>query len=314
MLNYISKRLLALIPVIIISAIIAFFITNIMPGDPVRLMVGDFATEKQVAEMRTKLGLDRPIYERFGGWLGNVAKGDLGESLFLHEPVTKAIFDRLEPTLLLAVVGMFFGIVIGIPLGIIAAMKHRTIFDQLAISTSLIGMTIPSFFIAIILILVFGVNLQWFPVAGYEPYSKAGFGVIRFLVMPGFAIGLMQSALIARMTRSAMLDVLGQDYIRTARAKGLSEFKVILPHAFKNSLNPIVTVIGFSLATLLGGTWIIETVFNIPGVGALAIKAILNRDYPLIQGSLIFTVVIYLLVNLLVDISYSFINPYIKYK
>jgi peptide/nickel transport system permease protein len=314
MLGYIARRLLSLIPVVIISAVIAFFITNVMPGDPVRLMVGDFATETQVADMRAKLGLDKPIYVRFGLWVTNVIKGDLGESLFLHEPVTKAIIDRLEPTLLLAIVGMFFGIVIGIPLGIIAAVKHRTIFDQLSIVISLIGMTVPSFFIAIILILVFGVNLKWFPVAGYESFSEAGFGVIKYVIMPGFAIGLMQSALIARMTRSALLDVLNQDYIRTARSKGFREYKIIITHALRNALSPIATVIGFSLATLIGGTWIIETVFNIPGDGALAIKAIQNRDYPLIQGSLIFTVIIYLIVNLLVDISYSLIDPRIRHN
>lgn len=314
MARYIVKRLLTLIPVIIISAIVAFFVTNLMPGNPVRLMLGDFATEEQVLAMTQRLGFDQPLHIRFMTWLQNIFKGDLGESIFLHIPVTQAIKERLEPTLLLAFMGMFFGLLIGLPLGILSAIKHRTVIDQLCISVALIGISVPSFFIAIVLILFFGVKLAWFPVAGYKPIAEVGLGVVNFLVLPGISLGLMQCGLIARMTRSAMLDVMGQQYIKTARAKGLLQSQIILIHALKNAMSPIMTVIGFSLASLLGGTWIIETVFNIPGIGAMAISSILKRDYPVIQGCMLFTVVIYLVVNLLVDVFYALINPSIRLK
>lgn len=312
--KYIFRRLLALVPVLIISAVIAFFVTNLMPGNPVRLMLGDFATEEQVQQMTQALGYDKPLVIRFFIWAGNIVQGNLGQSIFLNIPVTTAIAQRLEPTLLLAVAGMFFGILIGIPLGMLSAIHHRTIVDKLCISVSLLGISIPSFFIAIILILLFGVYFEWFPVAGYQPVSEVGLGVIRFLVLPGVSLGLMQSGLIARMTRSAMLDVLNQNYIRTARSKGLLPSQINLIHALKNAMTPIITVIGFSLAALIGGTWIIETIFNIPGIGALAISAILRRDYPVIQGCLLFSVAVYLLVNLLVDIVYAWVNPTIRYQ
>lgn len=312
--RYIIRRLMALVPVLLVSAIVAFFITNLMPGNPVRLMLGDFATEDQVLEMTKALGYDQPLMVRFVIWAGNIMKGDLGQSIFLNMPVTSAMAERLEPTLLLAVAGMFFGIVIGIPLGMISALKHRTAVDKLCISVSLIGISVPSFFIAIVLILVFGVQLGWLPVAGYRSVSEVGLGVIPYLVLPGISLGLMQSGLIARMTRSAMLDVLSQNYIRTARSKGLKPMQINIIHALKNAMTPIITVVGFSLAALIGGTWIIETIFNIPGVGALAISAILRRDYPVIQGCMLFSVAVYLLVNLLVDIVYALVNPTIRYQ
>jgi peptide/nickel transport system permease protein len=314
MFNYIVRRLLLIIPVLCIMALITFFVTYVLPGDPVRLMLGDFATEDQIRELEHKLGYDQPLYVQFGFWLRNILRGDLGESLFLRLPVTKAILQRVEPTLLLAVFGILFGTLTGIPLGVIAAIRHRSWIDQLAISTSLVGITIPNFFLALLLVLVFGLWLRLLPVAGYRPISQVGFGVIRYLVLPGVSIGFMQTGSIARMTRSAMLDVLRQDYIRTARAKGLAEKVVIAGHALKNSLIPVVTVIGFSLAMLLGGTWIAETVFAIPGTGALAITSIMRRDFPVIQGSMIFVALIYMLVNLVVDISYAFLNPRIKYQ
>jgi peptide/nickel transport system permease protein len=314
MLNYIIRRVLLIIPVLCIMALITFFITYVLPGDPVRLMLGDFATEDQIRELEVKLGYDQPLYVQFGFWLRNILRGDLGQSLFLRMPVTKAIIQRVEPTLLLAVFGILFGTFTGIPLGVIAAIKHRSWVDQLAISTSLIGITVPNFFLALLLMLVFGVWLRVLPVAGYRPISQVGFGAIRYLVLPGVSIGFMQTGSIARMTRSAMLDVLRQDYIRTARAKGLAEKVVIARHALKNSLIPVVTVIGFSLAMLLGGTWIAETVFAIPGTGALAITSIMRRDFPVIQGSMIFVALIYMLVNLVVDISYAYLNPRIKYQ
>ncbi|UCF98653.1 MAG: ABC transporter permease [Spirochaetaceae bacterium] len=313
MLNYIVRRVLLLIPVLCIIAVVTFFITHVLPGDPVRLMLGDFATKDQIQELERKLGYDRPVYVQFLFWLKNVLQGDFGDSLFLRMPVTKAILSRVEPTFLLAITGITVGTLIGIPLGVLAAIRHKTWIDQFAIASSLIGITIPNFFLALMLILVFGVQLRLLPVAGYRPVSEVGIGVLRYLILPGMSIGFMQSGSIARMTRSAMLDVLRQDYVRTARAKGLTEKLVIARHALKNSLIPVVTVLGFNLAMLLGGTWIAETVFTIPGTGALAITSIMRRDFPVIQGSMIFVTVVYMLVNLIVDISYAYLNPRIKY-
>lgn len=314
MLNYVIRRIILLIPVLCVIALISFFITSVLPGDPVRLILGDFATEEQILALQQELDFDKPMLYRFSLWLSNLARGDLGDSLFLRMPVTQAILCRIEPTFLLAIIGMTVGLIIGIPLGVIAAVKHRTVIDQAAIAGSLAGISIPNFFLALLLILVLGVKLRWFPVAGYRSIAEVGLGAFRYLVLPGLSIGFMQSGNIARMTRSAMLDVLRQDYIRTARAKGLSEKYVIARHALKNSLLPVVTIIGFSFAMLLGGTWIAETVFNIPGTGALAINAIMRRDLPVIQGSMIFVALIYMVINLVVDLSYAFLNPRIKYQ
>ena len=310
--KYILKRLLTLIPVLLVAALAAFFITNLMPGDPVRLMLGDFATNEQIADMTERLGFDKPLATRFFLWAARVIRGDLGDSIFLSVPVTRAIASRLEPTLLLAATGMLFGLLIGIPLGITSAVKQGKLADKISIGVSLFGISVPSFFIAIVFVMLFGVTLKLFPVAGYRPVSEVGFGVVRFLFLPGLSIGLMQSGLIARMTRSAMLDVLSKEYICTARAKGLAPARIIFIHALKNAASPVITVVGFSLAALLGGTWIIETVFNIPGVGALAISSILKRDYAVIQGCMLFSVMLYLVVNLIVDIIYGLIDPNIR--
>lgn len=314
MFSFIVRRLILLIPILLVVAIVAFLATHIMPGDPVIMILGDFATQEQINALRLQLGLDQPLYMQFAIWLKNIARGDLGQSLFLNMPVSQAILSRMEPTLLLALIGQSLGILIGVPLGIIAAVKHRTWIDQSSIGISLIGISMPSFWLALLLIMVFSVKLHVLPSSGYQPIAESGFGVIKYLILPGVTLGFMQSAIIARMTRSSMLDVLNQDYIRTARAKGLVENVVVLRHALRNAMIPVVTVLGFSMAVLLGGTWIVETLFNIPGTGALAITAIMRRDYPIIQGSMIFTAGVYVLVNLLVDISYAIINPRIKYR
>lgn len=314
MIRYIMKRLFMLIPVIAVVMILSFLITHIMPGDPVRMMMGDFATEKQVSAMKHHLGYDKPFFTQFGEWLLRILRGDLGESLFLHEKVSTAIFSRLEPTFMLALVGESIGLLIGIPLGVIAAVKHRSWMDQSAIGISLAGVSIPSFWLSIMLIFVFSVKLHWFPVQGYVPIEDSGVGVLKYLILPGLTLGFMQGGIIARMTRSAMLDVLRQDYIRTAMAKGVAENFVVIRHALKNAMIPVITVIGFSMAVLLGGTWIVETVFNIPGTGSLAVNAIMKRDYPVIQGSMIFTALVYVIINIVVDVSYAFLNPKIKYK
>lgn len=314
MFSYIVRRLLLLIPVLVFVAIFAFLATNIMPGDPVIMILGDFATEEAITRLTHELGLDQPLHIRFVKWANNLLHGDLGDSIFLHEPVFKVIISRMEPTLTLAFFAQILAILIGVPLGIVAAINHKTWIDQLAIFIALLGISLPSFWLALILIIVFSVNLGWLPAFGFESVFKEGISALRYFVMPIFIYGFTGSAMLARMTRSTMLDVMGQDYIRTARAKGLSEKVVVLKHALRNALIPVITSISFSLATLLAGTWIAETIFKIPGTGQLAIEAISRRDFPVIQGVMIFTAGIYVIVNLIVDISYAIINPRIKYR
>ena len=314
MFNYIVRRLLLLIPVLLFVAVFAFLATNIMPGDPITLILGDHPSEEAVVALNHKLGLDQPLPVRFIKWGANLLRGDLGDSIFLNEPVVTAILHRMEPTLTLAILSQLLAIIIGIPLGIIAAINHKKWLDQLAIFIALIGISLPSFWLALILIIILSVNLGWLPSFGYESIFTGGISALKYLVMPVLIYGFGGSAMLARMTRSTMLDVLGQDYIRTARSKGLSEKVIILKHALRNALIPVITSLSFSLAVLLAGTWIAETIFVIPGTGQLAIQAIARRDFPVIQGVLIFTAGIYVVVNLIVDISYAIINPRIKYR
>lgn len=312
--NYIIKRLLLLIPIIMMVAVIAFFITNLMPGDPVRVILGNMATEAEVVRLEKSLGLDQPLIMRFFRWLFNILKGDFGDSLYLNAPVSEVLLKRLEPTFLIAILAEILGVLLGLILGIIAAVNHRKILDQLSISFSLLGISIPSFWLALILMFIFSVKLGIFPVSGYQPVAEAGFKTLKHISLPALTLAFMQAGLIARMTRSAMLDTLKSDYIRTAKSKGLSLNKIILKHALKNSMMPVITVIGHNFALLLGGTWIVETIFVIPGTGFMAVNAIMRRDIPVIQASIIFVAVIYVLLNLLVDISYAFLNPKIRYQ
>lgn len=309
---YCIRRILHVVPVLLVVAITAFAITNLMPGDPIRLMLGDFATEAEVARMRESLGLDAPLLVRFGLYVRRLLQGDLGTSLFLNIPVTEAIFSRMGPTILLAFSGQMLAILLGIPLGILAAVRQRSIFDKLAMVIAVFGISIPSFWLAITFVQVFSVGLGVFPVAGYQPFSEVGFGVLRYIFLPACSIGIMQSGLLARMTRSSMLDVLGEDYMRTAKAKGIAELWVIIKHGLKNAAMPVMTVIGSSFSVLLAGTWIVESVFQIPGTGSLAITAIMRRDYPLIQGSIVFIALVYVGINLLVDLSYAFFDPRVE--
>ncbi|MFW5885814.1 MAG: ABC transporter permease [Halanaerobium sp.] len=312
--NYIIKRLLLLIPIIFIVAVIAFFITNLMPGDPVRVILGNMATEAEVARLEENLGLNQPLIIRFFRWLASIIKGDFGDSLYLNAPVSKILLQRLRPTFLIALTAEMLGVTAGLLLGILAAVKHRKFLDQFSISLSLLGISIPSFWLALMLMYVFSVKLGWFPVSGYEPITEAGFGTLRYIILPAVTLAFMQAGLIARMTRSAMLETLNQDYIRTAKSKGLSIKTIVFKHALKNSMLPVITVIGHNFAVLLGGTWIVETIFVIPGTGFMAINAIMRRDIPVIQASIIFVAVIYVILNLFVDLSYAFLNPKIRYN
>ncbi|MEC9490350.1 MAG: ABC transporter permease [Halanaerobiales bacterium] len=312
--NYIIKRLLLLIPIIFIVAVIAFFITNLMPGDPVRVILGNMATESEVARLEQNLGLDQPLIVRFFKWLANIMRGNLGESFYLHAPVSEVLLQRIQPTFLIAVLAEILGITGGMLLGILAAVKHRNFLDQFSITISLFGISVPSFWLALMLMYLFSVRLGWFPVSGYEPFAEAGLGTFRYIILPAVTLAFMQAGLIARMTRSAMLDTLKQDYIRTAKSKGLSTRIIVFKHALKNSMLPVITVIGHNFAVLLGGTWIVETIFVIPGTGFMAINAIMRRDIPIIQASIIFVAVIYVILNLFVDLSYAFLNPKIRYN
>jgi peptide/nickel transport system permease protein len=312
--NYIIKRILLLIPIIFIVAVIAFFITNLMPGDPVRVILGNMATESEVARLEQTLGLDQPLIVRFFRWLANIMRGDFGDSLYLNAPVAEVLIKRLRPTFLIAILAEILGIAGGMLLGILAAVKHRKFLDQFSITLSLFGISIPSFWLALILMYLFSVRLGWFPVSGYEPFAEAGFGTLRYIILPAVTLAFMQAGLIARMTRSAMLDTLKQDYIRTAKSKGLSTKSIVFKHALKNSMMPVITVIGHNFAVLLGGTWIVETIFVIPGTGFMAVNAIMRRDIPVIQASIIFVAVIYIILNLFVDLSYAFLNPKIRYN
>jgi len=307
------KRIFLMIPILGVVAVCAFFITYITPGDPVRLILGQFATDQQVSLLRSQLGLDQSLTIQFFTWFGNIIRGDLGQSIFLHIPVTEAILSRIEPTFLLTFNGMLIGIVFGVFFGVLSAVMHNSWLDQISIGISLVGISIPGFWLAFILMLFFGVHLHWFPVCGYQPIAKVGLvEALRYLALPSLTLGIMQTGLIARMVRSALLDVLSQDYIRTARAKGLNPSRIVFEHGLKNAMIPTITVIGFSFGLLLGGTWIVETIFFIPGTGQLAISAIIKRDFPLIQGSMIFAAFIYVLVNLMVDICYGILDPRVR--
>lgn len=310
---YIIKRILWLLPIIFIVAVITFFITNLMPGDPVRIILGNLATKEQVLRLEESLALNQPLLIRFLRWGQNIFQGDFGESFYLQQPVKTAIINRIEPTFLIAFFAQIIAVIFGLSLGILAAVYYKQIFDKLSATVFLLSISIPGFWLAIILILVFGVKLKLLPVSGYQPLSEAGLGTIKYLILPSITVALMQMGIIARITRSSMLETFSADYLKTAKSKGLQQSKLILKHSLKNAMIPIITVIGHNFAMLLGGTWIIEKIFFIPGTGFLAINSIMRRDIPVIQGCIIFVAIIYIIINFLVDLSYLFFNPKIKY-
>jgi peptide/nickel transport system permease protein len=311
---YIVRRLVALIPVALVVATIAFVLIHLAPGDPASIIAGPDATADDVQKLRHQLGLDQPLPFQLVQWYGRLAQGDLGQSIFLRKPVLDAIVDRVEPTLLLTLSATVIAVLIGVPSGVISARWHNSATDQAFMMFALFGISVPNFLLGLIFILVFGVWLGWFPVAGYSPLEYGWARTARSLVMPAFALGLVQSALIARIARSSMLDVLREQFITAGRAKGLGERAVVYKHALKNAMIPTITIIGISFAVLLSGAVVVETVFNIPGLGRLIISAVLRRDYPVIQGVVICIAGVYMLVNLLVDLSYLLIDPRVKYQ
>ena len=312
--TYVARRLLALIPVALVVATVAFVLIHLAPGDPASVIAGPDASRDDVRRIERQLGLDAPLPVQLGRWYVRLAQGDLGQSIFLRRPVTEAILDRVEPTLLLTLFAIALSIVIGVPAGVLAARYHNSVTDQALMVVALLGVSIPNFLLGLLFILFFSVWLGWFPVAGYAPLEYGWLKTLRSLVLPAFALGLVQSALIARIARSSMLDVLREPFIVAGRAKGLSERAVIYKHALKNAMIPTVTIIGISFAILISGAVVVETVFNIPGLGRLIISAVLRRDYPVIQGVVLCIAGVYMLINLAVDLSYLVFDPRVKYQ
>jgi peptide/nickel transport system permease protein len=311
--TYLLHRALAIIPVMLVVATVSFVLIRLAPGDPASVLAGPDATTEDLAQLRTALGMDQPLPVQLVKWYARLAQGDLGQSIFLRRPVVQAVVERLEPTLLLTLWGTLLSILIGVPAGIVSARYHNTAVDQSFMALALLGLSIPNFLLGLVMILVFGVWLGWLPVSGYVPLDEGIWLNVRSLLMPAVSLGLVQSALVARITRSSMLDVLREQYILSGRAKGLSERAVIYKHALKNAIIPTLTVIGITVALLIGGAVVIETVFNIPGVGRLIISAVLRRDYPVVQGVVLLIAVTYTVINLLVDLAYLVIDPRIRY-
>ncbi|WP_180902742.1 ABC transporter permease [Martelella soudanensis] len=312
MFGFLVRRLLSALPVLFVVSLVSFVIIAIVPGDVTAEIAGSDSTEAQRAEIRERLGLDQPMLTQAVHWYGRLLQGDLGESYLLNKTVAEAVLERLPVTLSLAGIALVLAVVMGVLLGILAAIKHDSWLDQGAMSVALFGLSIPDFWFGLILISVFAVGLGWLPTGGYVPASESVIGWMRSMTLPALALAITQMGVVARMTRSSMLDVLGQDYIRTARAKGMRRRTVIFKHALRNALVPIVTVVGVMTGVLLGGAVVIESVFSLPGVGRLIIGAIQRRDYPIIQGGLLITAATFVFVNILVDLVYGWLDPRVR--
>lgn len=312
MTRYLIKRFVGLVVVIFLVLTIAFIIVRLAPGDPAALMLGPDATTEDVAELRTRLGLDRPIYVQYLTFVGNAAQGDLGDSLFFNAPVLEVLAARAEPTIFLALFSLIFALVIATPIGIYAAYRHGSTTDQGAISSAMLAASVPSFLTGLIFQRYLATELGWFPASGYGGPNASFLDRMEHLILPSIVLGITNSALILRFTRASMLDILGEDYVRTARAKGMTERRVVLRHALKNAGIPIITVVGLTFALLVSGAVVTERVFNLPGLGNLVVNAVLRRDYPIIQGTLIVVAALYVLVNLLTDLLYLVVDKRVK--
>ncbi len=310
---YFLRRILAAIPVMGVVAVFVFLLLRLTPGDPAAIIAGDMATAEQLAKIRAALGLDQPLLTQFFSWIGRLLQGDFGVSLISQTPVTTLIAQRLEPTLSLAVLTAILAVLIAVPIGVLAAWKHQSWIDNVVMSMSVLGFSIPVFVIGYILVQIFAIELKWLPVQGYRSWSNGIWPFLQRAILPALTLSSIYIALIARMTRASLLNVLGEDYVRTARAKGLSETLVLFRHALRNAAVPILTVIGTGFALLISGVVVTESVFNIPGLGRLTVDAILARDYPVIQGLILVTSGVYVLINLVIDLSYSALDPRIRY-
>jgi peptide/nickel transport system permease protein len=313
MIAYIIRRLASLILVMALVGVFVFMLLHLAPGDPAAIIAGDNATPDQIAAIRNHLGLDDALPVQFERWSAAVLSGDLGVSIFSDTPVTTLIRQRLEPTIALTLATLFFSIPIALLLGVIAAWRVGSLIDRLSMAVSVAGFSAPAFVVGYVLIYIFAVKLSWLPVQGYAPIADGLSDWARHIVLPALTLGLAYVALIARITRATMLEVLAEDYIRTAKAKGVAPRPMLLKHALRNGGVPIVTVIGIGVALLIGGVVITETVFNIPGIGRLVVDAVAKRDYPIIQGVILVFSAVYAIINLAVDLSYTLIDPRITY-
>lgn len=314
MVSYFLRRLLAAVPVMLFVALFVFMLLRLAPGDPAQIILGDQATPEQIAVIREHLGLDQPLMLQFVQWLSNIASGDFGQSLISNRPVLDMISHRLGATVSLAVVAMVLTVLISVPLGVLAAWHHGKLIDKSVMAFSVICFSVPIFVIGYILIGVFAVELRWFPVQGYRPLSAGIDQFLHRIFLPSLALASIYIALVARMTRASMLEVMREDYVRTARAKGLAEHVVLFRHALRNAAIPILTVVGAGFAMMISGVVVTETVFNIPGLGRLVVDAVLARDYPVIQGIILLTAGTYVVINLLIDLSYALTDPRIRYQ
>jgi peptide/nickel transport system permease protein len=310
---YILRRLLLLIPVLLIVGIIVFTLIHLTPGDPASMMLGRDATLEQKEALRERLGLNEPFHVQFITWFGNAIRLDFGDSLFLGQPVSEALKDRVQPTGLLTLYSLTLSILIAFPAGVIAAVRRNSLLDRLLMVMSISGAAIPGFFLGIMLILLFAVILGWLPSGGYADIREEPVQHFKYMILPTVALGFSAAGLLARLVRSTMLDVLSEDYVRTAYAKGLPNRHVVLRHALRNALLPALTLIGISLAGMLGGSIVIETVFSIPGMGRLLVQSVVRRDFPVVQGAVLTIATIEVLVMLLIDVLYVYVDPRIRY-
>ena len=313
MLPYIGRRVLATIPVMAVVAVVVFSLLRLTAGDPAAIIAGDNATSADVAAIRAHLGLDRPLLEQFVIWVGRVVRGDFGESFFFKKQVSQLILDRVEPTLALATATLLLTIATSVPLGVLAAWKRGTWIDRAVMGFSVLGFSVPVFVIGYALIYLFAIELAWLPVQGYQRLADGVAGFVARLILPSATLAVVFVALIARITRASVLEVLNADHVRTARAKGLGEMPVLLRHVLRNAAVPIVTVIGIGVAVLIGGVVVTESVYGIPGLGRLTVDAVQARDYPTVQAVILVFSVAYVLINLLVDLSYTVLDPRIRY-
>ena len=311
--RFILGRLVATIPVMGVVATVVFLLLRLSPGDPATILAGDAASPEQIAAIRTRLGLDQPILVQFAEWMWRLLQGDLGTSIISNQPVTKLIGERLEPTLALAITTIIFAVAVAVPLGVLAAWRHGSWIDRSVMALSVLGVSIPIFVLGYLWIFAVAMELQWLPVQGYVSLSQGFWPFLQRLILPTLTLSVIYIALIARITRASVLEVLGEDYIRTAHAKGVGERSVLTRHALRNAAVPIISVIGIGIALLISGVVVTESVFNLPGLGRLTVDAVLARDYPVIQGVILLFSGLYVLINLGVDVAYTIFDPRIRY-
>lgn len=315
MFPYAIKRILTLFPTLFLASVVVFMFIHLIPGDPAAVMLGDIATPEEIALLSAELGLDKPLPTQFFIWFTNALGGDLGTSIFFQEPVTSVIADGAETSILLAIMTMFWIVVIGIPIGVASASWHGRWVDQLFSGGAMLGASIPTFWLGLYLILVFSVGLGWLPSSGFPSVLEdGGIGNLRYLILPSITLAAPNAALIIRLIRGSMLDVQREDYVRTARAKGLHPAKVAIRHVFRNALIAVAAAFGFTFAVLISEAVVTETVFSLPGIGRLVVQSILRRDYPVIQGVMLAIVALYIIINLLVDLVYAWLDPRVSLK